>query len=86
MTGKRTGGKIIRRSPIPKGANLSLQLRLIGAGTWTVLRERKQIGTIECKLQHSVHLLTRKDQTLSVEEKIELDKLILGLQYRQASP
>ena len=63
---------------------MSFLLRLSGTGTWTVSRDGKQIGKLECKEQHAVQLLMRKDETLSAEEKAELDRLILGLQYRQA--
>jgi len=63
---------------------MSFQLRLTETGSWTVLREGKQVGRLECKEQHAVQLLMRKDEALSTEEKAELDKLILGLQYRQA--
>jgi len=63
---------------------MSLQLRLVGTGRWTVLREGEQVGTVECNAQHAVQFLIRKDETLSAEEKAELDKLIVGIQYRQA--
>ena len=62
---------------------MSFQLRLSGPGTWIVLREGKQVGKLECTAQHAVQLLIRKDEALSAEEKLELDKLILGIQYRQ---
>ena len=62
---------------------MSFQLRLSGRGTWILLRDGKQIGTLECKAQHAVQLVVRNDEALSGEEKLELDKLILGIQYRQ---
>lgn len=62
---------------------MSFQLRLAAKGTWILLREGKQIGKLECTAQHAVQLVIRKDETLSAEEKVELDKLILGIQYRQ---
>lgn len=62
---------------------MSFQLRLTGTGTWSVLREGKQIGRLECIAQHAIQLLMRKDEMLTAEEKAELDKLILGIQYRQ---
>ena len=62
---------------------MSFQVRLAGKGTWVLLRDGKQIGTLECHAQHAVQLLVRKDESLSSEEKSELDKLILGIQYRQ---
>ncbi len=69
--------------PDAVGAYMSFQLRLSGAGIWVVVRDGKQIGTLECAAQHAVQLLIRKDEGLSAEEKAELDKLILGIQYRQ---
>ena len=63
---------------------MSFQLRLTGIGTWTVLREGKQIATLACSAQHAVQLLIRKDEALTAEEKLELDKLVLGIQYRQS--
>lgn len=62
---------------------MSFQLRLTGTGTWSVLREGKPIGRLECIAQHAIQLLMRKDEMLTAEEKAELDKLILGIQYRQ---
>ena len=62
---------------------MSFQLRLSGTGLWVVVRDGKQIGKLECATQHAVQLLIRKDEALSAEEKAELDKLILGIQYRQ---
>jgi hypothetical protein len=62
---------------------MSFQLRLTGTGTWIALRDGKQIGKVECNAQHAIQFLARKDEGLTSEEKAELDKLILGLQYRQ---
>jgi len=62
---------------------MSFQLRLTGKGTWIVLREGKQIGTLVCSTQHAVQFLIRKDEALTAEERLELDKLVLGIQYRQ---
>jgi hypothetical protein len=62
---------------------MSIQLRLIESGTWILSRDGKEIGQLECHAQHAVQFLVRKDETLSTNEKLELDKLILGIQYRQ---
>lgn len=62
---------------------MSFQLRLVGPGTWSVFRGGKQIGQLVCNAQHAVQFLARKDESLATEEKLELDKLILAIQYRQ---